>query len=253
MHTCHDPSLILDLSKTIGFDGNWVFVISIILTGVLGSFTHCIGMCGPIAMMQSSMRLMNVKSNQMQQYKKVHASLALPYYFGKATTYVFYYLLLEMLTYSFKTSQYYNFFISALMILSGCAFAWLAISKNFSFFTSSLSSNKKSSIERLISRLKLKPFGLSGFIMGFILGLVPCGFVYAVVLAVASYVESIALGALTVFIFGLSTVPGLFLVSYFGNYILERLKGVFVLMLRILAAFNALLLFRFAYSLLFMH
>jgi len=254
MHSCHDSSLFFDLSTYIGFDSSLIFIVSIILTGVFGSFTHCIGMCGPIAMMQSSMRLMHIKSDAMNQSHKIHASLAIPYYLGKATTYVFYYLLIEILTISFKTFDAYNYIIALLMLISGLAFAWLAISKNFNFFSLVLISKKKSSfLEKIIKRLNLKPFGLSGYFMGVVLGLIPCGFVYAVVLAIASYVDNIALGAATTFAFGISTIPGLFVISYFGNYVMERFRNIFSIFLRSLAALNSLLLFKFAYSLIILH
>lgn len=251
MHSCHDSSLMFDLSNYIGLSNDLVFITSIILTGIFGSFTHCIGMCGPIAMLQTSMRMMNIDTQSMKQSKKFSAALAMPYYLGKATTYTFYYLLLELLTEGFRHLNMYKYGISVFLLLSGAAFIWLAASKNFSFFiTQSTTQSKNSSINKIIAKLNLKPFGLSGYIMGLILGLIPCGFVYVVITAVASYVDNIALGAITILMFGISTIPGLFLISYFGNYLIKRYKRVFAITLRSLAFFNALLLFGYAFSLL---
>ncbi|AEI89452.1 hypothetical protein midi_01176 [Candidatus Midichloria mitochondrii IricVA] len=53
------------------------------VTGIVGSFTHCIGMCGPIAISQMSMRLMNLPKEKMTQKNKVLCAASIPYYIGK--------------------------------------------------------------------------------------------------------------------------------------------------------------------------
>lgn len=250
MNSCHDNLFLFDIAPYIHIGESSAFIVSIIITGVIGSFTHCIGMCGPIAMIQSSMRMMNIDSNKMRQSAKIKAVFATPYYLGKATTYVFYYIILEVFTSAFSKTPYYGFIISALLILSGCGFALFAISGNYNFPFKFLNSAGQRFFERVKKKITFTPFGIKGFMMGAVLGFIPCGFVYAIIISISSYFESIALGLITVFLFGISTIPGLFISSYIGNKFINKNKKKFRLIVRILAIFNAFLLFKFAFELL---
>ena len=63
--TCHHShesqnvfvQYILD-SDILGISGISI-ICAMFIYGIIGSFTHCIGMCGPIALGQMNMRLMH--------------------------------------------------------------------------------------------------------------------------------------------------------------------------------------------------
>jgi sulfite exporter TauE/SafE len=61
-------------------------IFNIIIFGITNSFTHCIGMCGSIAMGQSAMRMIAI-IKKPTTLEKIISCVAWEYYIGKAITY----------------------------------------------------------------------------------------------------------------------------------------------------------------------
>ena len=174
----------------------------------LGSFGHCIGMCGGIVIAYSSAKIDNKWSNFMQGL--AHLS----YSFGRITTYV-------MLGAMFGA-------IGGVVQFSGTATATLTIVAGIFMILAGLSLLGKleflSKLEHSFSQTKwyqdvfrhvLRSKSLYSFyILGLLNGLLPCGLVYFFAVTAAS-TGSPLWGALVMFIFGLSTIPALFSLGFF--------------------------------------
>lgn len=243
MENCHHDLHLVDY---LGL-GEIGMLIAVFLTGLAGSFTHCIGMCGPLAMMQANMRLMNTSYNNMTQLNKLKAAFTLPYYLGKAISYSIILTFTMLLSSHFRSITWCNYVIATLMICTSAAFVYMGVTKNFSlnlgFAFPSVFTKK---ITNLASKFKLEPYGFKGVLLGIILGLIPCAFVIAIVMSIIAATDNLLIGLLAITLFALSTVPGLFVASYFGNVAFNSFRNYASFAFRILAFLNALFLFCYA-------
>ncbi|WP_323732825.1 sulfite exporter TauE/SafE family protein [Candidatus Bandiella euplotis] len=206
-------------------------VLALFVYGVIGSFTHCVGMCGPIVLGQTNMRLMHLNNNQLTNWNKLNCALSMPYYVGKALTYSLLTLAVNFISVSLKENSAFK--IAAGILLIVCALIYLQMmlsklipSKKLNMFSRSLKSFKfwESHILTFIKQLSLTPFGIKGLFMGMILGLIPCGLVFSAIILVASHQNAPLVLFLAMFFFGLGTFPALFIISLLGQHIMLRAK-----------------------------
>jgi sulfite exporter TauE/SafE len=180
-----------------------VNILTIISIAFLGSFGHCIGMCGGIVVAYSTIKIDPHSS-------KVSQSVAhLLYSFGRVLTYTvlgaIFGTLGGVVTYSNNANGTLLIIAGVVMILAG-----LSLMGKIKFLTiiehsfSSSSFYKKSFKSVLNSKSNL-----SFFILGMLNGLLPCGFVYFFAITAASTADPIY-GAMVMAIFGLSTIPAMF-------------------------------------------
>lgn len=247
MENCHHS---IDYFHFFGL-GEFGLLLSVFLTGLAASFTHCMGMCGPLAMMQANIRLMNLPYSKTTQFAKIKASLTIPYYLGKAFSYSAIFVVMLALATHFRSVTFCNNIIATLMMLTACAFVYMGLTKNFSVnlpipFVQTFS--KK--ISKLANFLKLQPYGFSGFVLGIILGFIPCALVIAIIMTILATTQNFFIGLTAILLFAISTVPGLFIASYLGNMTLSNFKDYSSIIFRLLSFFNAYLLFSYSYAIL---
>ncbi len=60
---------------------------SLFMAGLLGSITHCVGMCGPFVLAQTVSRLEDRPAAQMREWHRLAGAALVPYHLGRATTY----------------------------------------------------------------------------------------------------------------------------------------------------------------------
>ena len=199
-----------------------ISVISIITIALLGSFGHCIGMCGGIVVAYSSTK---IKS----EYNKVTQSVAhLLYSFGRVTTYTLLGAIFGfvggVVSFSNITSGVMLLITGLMMILVG--FSLLGKVKFLSFLeqTCSKSSFYQKNFKALLGSNSLFSF----YLLGLLNGLLPCGFVYVFAITAAS-TGSAFWGAVVMFIFGISTIPALFFLGFFiGLFKQSNLRDTFI-------------------------
>ena len=226
--------------------GSLGLLLNLFLTGLVGSFTHCIGMCGPIAISQMSMRLMHLSKNQMNQQNKFLCAASIPYYIGKSISYTVLSVSWFYLVSLASDNQIAKLLGAVIMILSALFFIASAFSINFSFMPQwgstrvvKVLTNK---LTRLASVYSNDPFGINGWILGILFGLIPCGLVYAAATTAVSYSKSGLVTGVAMFLFGLGTIPGLFLISYLGESLLIKWHKLFAMIYFLSMLFNAYLL-----------
>ena len=187
---------------------NTIDFISIITVALLGSVGHCIGMCGGIIIAYSSAKIDNKWSKWMQSI--AHLS----YSFGRITTYT---LLGAVFGAIGGVTSFNNIANATLTIVAGIfmILAGLSLNGKISFLTTlehsfSQTSWYKEAFQNVLRSKSLYSF----FILGLLNGLLPCGLVYFFAVTAAS-TGSPMWGALVMFIFGLSTLPALFMLGLF--------------------------------------
>jgi len=180
------------------------FIITAFLMGLLGSF-HCIGMCGPIAL---SLPLQNTQSQKILG--------ALNYNSGRIVTYSVFGLFFGIIGKTFVLFGYQQW----LSILLGAAIlVFMFLPSKFSSFKNKnfildFFSKVRQSIALLFQQKNYK----SLFFIGLLNGLLPCGLVYmAAAFAVAA--GNILNSILFMAFFGLGTLPMMWTIAFFGNYI----------------------------------
>lgn len=183
-------------------------VISIITIAFLGSFGHCIGMCGGIIIAYSSTKIEDQWSKSKQSFAHLLYSL------GRVLTYV---LLGAMFGYVGGVAMFNNLANGTLLIIAGVfmVLTGLSLSGKIKFLTLIEHSMSTSSWYKKLFRDLLQTKTLiSFFILGMVNGLLPCGLVYFFAVTAAS-TGSAFYGAFVMLLFGLSTIPALFSLGFF--------------------------------------
>jgi sulfite exporter TauE/SafE len=185
-------------------------LISIATIAFLGAFGHCIGMCGGIVLAYSGTKI-------DQKWRKSYQALAhLLYSLGRTTTYTVMGALFGYLgsvtTFSGYTVGGLFIFAGLVMILTG-----LSIMGKVKFLTVIEHSIMKSKwYQKSFKSLMGDQTLFSFYLLGMINGLLPCGFVYFFAVTAASTLNPFW-GAVVMLIFGLSTIPALFLLGFFAT------------------------------------
>lgn len=178
-------------------------LLSIVTIAFLGSFGHCIGMCGGIVLAYSTIKI-EPKSSKISQ-----GAAHLLYSFGRVFTYTILGAIFGTLGGVVVFSNTAN---GILLIVAGVAMvlAGLSLMGKIKFLTLiehsfSSSSFYKESFKKVLNSKSNSSF----FILGMLNGLLPCGFVYFFAITAASTASPLY-GALVMMLFGLSTIPAMF-------------------------------------------
>ena len=199
-----------------------ISILSIITIAFLGSFGHCVGMCGGIVIAYSSTK---IKSDWTKQ---VQALAHLLYSFGRISTYMIlgalFGLVGGVVTFDNLTSGIFLLITGFMMVLVG-----LSLMGKIKFLTILEHSCSKSPLYQNTFKSLLGSDSLFSFyLLGMLNGLLPCGFVYVFAITAAS-TGSAFWGAFVMFIFGLSTVPALFSLGFFvGLFKQSNLRDLFI-------------------------
>jgi sulfite exporter TauE/SafE len=192
-----------------------ISLISIISIAFFGSMGHCIGMCGGIVIAYSSAKV-NPNKPKISQ-----ATAHLIYNLGRVTTYTVMGVVFGALGGIVPIN---NITIATLTILAGIfmILAGLSISGKIKFLTLLEHSFVKAKWYQESFRAILQSKSLySFFTLGMLNGLLPCGLVYFFAVTAAS-TASAFWGGVVMFIFGISTIPSLFILGMLTNYFKEQ-------------------------------
>ncbi len=185
-----------------------VSILSIMTIAFLGSFGHCIGMCGGIVMAYSSTKIDN-------SWSKFQQSLAhISYSIGRVLTYV---MLGAMFGFLGGVIAFSNMTNGILLLIAGLfmVLAGLSLLGKIKFLTLiEYGVSKSSWYQRSFKSLLHSGSLFSFFLLGMLNGLLPCGFVYFFAITAASTADPFW-GGVVMFIFGVSTIPALFSLGFF--------------------------------------
>lgn len=186
---------------------------SAFIFGLISSL-HCIGMCGPIALM--------LPVDRKNEVKRVLQTFL--YHIGRLTAYATLGLLLGLLGKGFQLAG----FQQQVSILVGLSIILIVVipenvfmKYNFSRPVFQIISKVKSTLGQQFKRKSWDSF----FIIGLLNGFLPCGLVYAALFG-AIAMQSASFGVLYMLLYGLGTVPMMSAVVFISNFITQswRLK-----------------------------
>lgn len=185
---------------------------SAFIFGLISSF-HCIGMCGPIAMM--------LPVDRTNETKKV--TQIITYHIGKLTAYGILGLVFGLLGRSFYLAgmqQQLSIIVGVLMILVAVIPEKVFAKYNFSKPVYRLITKVKSSLGQQFKNKSYK----SLFTIGLLNGFLPCGMVY-VALFGAIAMQNVTLGIGYMLLFGIGTIPMMVAVIYASGLISFSFRG----------------------------
>jgi hypothetical protein len=187
-----------------------VNLLTIISIAFLGSFGHCIGMCGGIVLAYTTIKIKPESS-------KVSKTIAhLLYSFGRVLTYTILGAIFGALGGVVLFSNNAN---GILLIVAGVAMvlAGLSLMGKIKFLTLIEHSFSSSPLyKKTFQKILHSQSNVSFFLLGMLNGLLPCGFVYFFAITAASTASPLS-GALVMAIFGLSTIPAMFGVGFLAS------------------------------------
>lgn len=200
-------------------------ILAAFTMGILGSF-HCVGMCGPLAL---SLPLNNNSASSK-------FSGALLYNSGRIVTYSVFGLIFGVIG---KTVALFGFQQWLSVILGVLIIVFVILPKRVSALQ-----NRNAGlwffekVRSLLGTLFLQKNHASLFFIGLLNGLLPCGLVYMAVagaVAAGDVVNSVLFMAF----FGLGTLPVMWSVAFFGNYvslgIRQKIRRVYPYMMMLMA------------------
>ena len=193
------------------------------ITGMLGS-VHCIGMCGGLV---SALSLSDTG-------KRGGIAFHLFYNVGRIITYTSVGWLVGWLGSAFAYANTLAGFNQVLLVCSDIFVILLGLGSAGLFSRLKLNvmqlefPGPVKKITRIVGHLKKMPPALAALPLGLIMGFIPCGFLYAMVI-VAGQSAAPDKGAIILLSFGLGTMPALFL---FGSAAHWLTTGQRVVMLR---------------------
>ena len=214
-------------------------LFNIIVFGITSSFTHCIGMCGGIAMGQSAMRMIAV--NKPTTLQKILTCISWEYYIGKAITYsILTFIVIEIGSF-FHGNSIFQIVKTILLSVVICYLLMSSINVIYKILGRNIPKAglfKKINLVFDIKFSKINNRILSRILIGICLGLIPCGVVYTAIGMIVSSIKSPIIALLIAFLFGLTTFPGLFILSYSGNIFFYRYNKILSLFYLVTALWN---------------
>ena len=196
------------------------------MIGIVGSF-HCVGMCGPLAL---SLPL----SNNSFTAKLTGAFI---YNAGRIVTYSLFGLIFGLIGQTaalFGFQQWLSIGAGALILF------FIIMPKKYKIqgIASNYTNGFFATIRAKLGRLFTQKNHASLFVIGLLNGLLPCGLVY---MAVAGAIAAGDIGKSILFMaaFGLGTLPIMWSIAFFGNYVgvslRQKIRKAYPYMMTIMA------------------
>ncbi|WP_417466229.1 sulfite exporter TauE/SafE family protein [Kordiimonas sp.] len=219
-------------------------LFTLFLGGLMGSATHCVGMCGPFVVAQTAHL-----PTSGTALAPARGFALIPYHLGRMTTY----MALGILAASISG------LVFSVPIQRGIAFVLLCFAGLLFFFSAVPSVKARvvlpfwhkglARLGQLIGRFATPFFKgatpLHRYALGLTLGFLPCGLLAAALMAVAATANPLS-AAFGMAAFCVGTVPALVLSGIGGRYALRHLPFRFETLAQGVMVFNGLSLFAIA-------
>ncbi|MEI8394995.1 MAG: sulfite exporter TauE/SafE family protein [Rhodospirillaceae bacterium] len=202
-------------------------LVAMLTTGLLGSLSHCTGMCGAFVISQVSARLETVSASRLTEHHRWSAALLIPYHLGRVTTYTGLGALTAAITAGVEAVPGFRWLGAALLGVAALGFLLSAVERwsgrRLLPSVPTLDGRLPDGWGRLVRRAS-RPLletrsgspAWRSFRLGLVLGFIPCGLVYGA-LAIAAASGDSWTGALAMAAFAFGTVPALIGVGLAGH------------------------------------
>ncbi len=231
----HDHALTLSV-----FDGIAVEPLPVLLllfvTGLLGSLTHCAGMCGPFVLTQVDRSLSGPKCHGFGAWQRLQGAALLPYHLGRLTTYTGLGAVSAGAGGLLVETTGWRWLLAGFLLAAAALFTAQALG-----IAVRGSAYMPAPLDRLTRRLAANPSGIRGYALGVALGFLPCGLLYGALATSAAAGNTLA-GALAMNAFWIGTVPALVAVGWGGMLLGLRRRQMLQKLSRPMQAASALAL-----------
>lgn len=219
-------NLLLTLLPLCGPDGPVLrgsglgLVLALGLAGAAGSGLHCAPMCGPFVLAQAGARLGRVPVACLVERHRFSSALLLPYHAGRAVTYGVLGALAGLTGGALAALPWLGWLRGALLLIAALGFlaeALRRLTRRWVWHVPALPWPARARLVVGGVAARLDPGSWRGSLgLGLVLGLLPCGFLYAA-LTVAAASGSALIGGLGLAAFALGTAPALMLTALAGR------------------------------------
>lgn len=204
---------------------NGNLMLSLLVAGLIGGASHCVAMCGPFVLAQTSTRLAAVPAARMSEWSRAGGAVLLPYHLGRLVTYAGLGTLSASLAGGLGTLPGLGWLSAGLLAAAAVAFLGYGLLRLDLLPARTAGPAAGGTLGRLLSRwsapLFADPVGWRGFALGLVLGFLPCGLLYGALAAAAA--SGSALGGLfAMAAFAAGTVPALVAVGLAGHFVARR-------------------------------
>ncbi len=190
--------------------------VSLLLAGLVGSATHCVGMCSPFVLAQVGDKV---------ELRRPAKALLLPYHLGRMTTYVAFAVAVHsIINMAFLFSGAKALIAAPMLVMAAVLFlvsAFPALGRVFPWLDNLRVPEFMARIVTAASGMIKREGIISRYTLGVLLGFMPCGLVIAALMAAAT-AESAMQAAIAMAFFTIGTMPALILVAFGGGLIKER-------------------------------
>lgn len=194
-------------------------LLSLLIGGLLGSLSHCTGMCGPIVMAQVS-RHQGESTTVSSLPADILRGLSLPYHLGRTFTYVLLGVLAAGMTQYLVGTPAQRSVAAVMLLVAGALFVMKALpgllpelGQSFGRWLRPFSNLVANFAAPFSGRANV----VARFFYGVMLGFLPCGLVVAAVMAAASPGDPLT-AAMGMAAFAVGTMPSLMLVGLGSGY-----------------------------------
>lgn len=227
----------------LGVEGTVAVAAALFVAGLAGGATHCAGMCGPFVVAQVTAGLA-----ARPTLTRLTAGALVPYHLGRGVTYVGLGAAAGLVSGTLVHGAGFRPLLALLLAL-GAALMLAQAVVQVATLLPAVPTGLADRVARAAAPLLADPRGGRRFLLGLVLGFLPCGLLYGAIAAAAATGSALG-GALAMAGFALGTVPALVGVglagAFFGRRFLPAARVIAAPLLVMNAALLGILAFRAA-------
>ena len=213
---------------------------SLFVAGFAGSLVHCAGMCGPFVLGQVMSDAERAVSGHYGEWRRLAGASLAPYHLGRLTTYAALGGVAGAATGLFASTDAFAWLSAGLLVVAAIVMLLQALG-----LAADIGSPLGKPLARLAGPLSSAQAPWTRYLLGVVLGFLPCGLLYGA-LAAAAGTGSARDGAFAMAAFTLGTVPALVAVGWGGMLFRRRLRELARWVAAPLLGANALLMLALA-------
>ncbi len=227
-------------------------VLAMFLAGLVGSLTHCAGMCGPLVAAQSLERAARRGPAEGAAWRRLAGGALVPYQLGRTTTYMGLGALASLPVTAGDRLFSASWLPPLLLWIAAGFFLWQGLKKLEAIpaglaavlsqpATSGPTGQLLAPFRRAVGSLMQQPTKFHGYALGVLLGFLPCGLLYGAIVAAAATGDPVA-AAFAMLAFAAGTFPLSWAIGYGSRLATQRFRATLKVPLGMLMIFNAVLL-----------
>lgn len=211
--------------------------IGLFSAGLVGSISHCTAMCGPFVIARSG------------SLKKLNHASNIAYHCGRMTTYVILAALFSsLLNIAYLFLPIRGFIVAPLLATAGFIFlviAFPSLGRLFPWLAHIRVTPPYRVIKTALDRLSGDAGLFRQYLLGMILGLMPCGLVISALMAATS-APTIYEAGFGMALFALGTIPALLALQYGGTSLQKAFPRTMAVFTQVMLVWSSLWLFTIA-------